>query len=138
LGRLMGLDVGDVRIGIAVSDPLMLTAQGIESYTRKDEQADMDYMLEFMEKYDVDRIVCGLPRNMNGTLGEMAQKVKAFAETVKLVSGRQLIFWDERLTTVSAERTLLEADMSRKKRRKVVDKLAAVYILQAYMDSIRI
>lgn len=138
MGRLIGLDVGDVRIGLAMSDLLMLTAQGLESYTRKTEQEDIAYLWGKMQEHDVDKIVCGLPRNMNGTLGGQAEKVQAFAELLRDASGLELIYWDERLTTVSAERTLLEADMSRKKRRKVVDKLAAVYILQAYMDSIRI
>ncbi|WP_156415060.1 Holliday junction resolvase RuvX, partial [Christensenella hongkongensis] len=85
---------------------------------------------------DVDKIVCGLPKNMNGTLGEQAEKVQDFAEKLREASGLPLIYWDERLTTKSAHRTLIEADMSRKKRKAVVDKIAAVYILQGYMDSL--
>ncbi len=137
MGRTIGLDVGDVRIGIALSDLLMLTAQGIETYTRKEEQADIDYLAAFMHRNNVERIVCGLPKNMNGTEGEQAQKVRGFAERLKEHTGLPLTYWDERLTTKSAERTLLEADMSRKKRKAVVDKIAAVYILQGYMDSVR-
>jgi putative Holliday junction resolvase len=133
----MGLDVGDVRIGVAVSDLLMITAQGVETYTRKEDAADMAHFTELISRYEVDRIVCGLPRNMNGTLGEQAEKVKAFAESLKGESGLPLVYWDERLSTVSVTHTLLEADMSRKKRKAVVDKLAAVYILQGYMDSLR-
>ncbi len=135
MGRVMGLDVGDVRIGIAVSDLLMITAQGIETYTRKEEAADIAYLREFARRYDVDRVVCGLPKNMNGTLGEQALKVQAFAERFQEQSGLPLIYWDERLSTKSATKTLLEADMSRKKRKTVVDKIAAVYILQGYMDA---
>ncbi len=138
MARIVGLDVGDKRIGIALSDLLMITAQGLETYTRTEEQKDIQYLAELIEKNDVDKIVCGLPKNMNGTLGEQAQKVQDFAEKLKTASGKQLIYWDERLTTKSAHRTLIEADMSRKKRKQVVDKVAAVYILQGYMDSISI
>lgn len=136
MGRILGLDVGDVRIGAAISDLLMITAQGIETYTRKDTEADLEHFCALMDERDVETIVCGLPKNMNGTIGEQAQKVQDFAEKLKQASGRKLVYWDERLTTKSAHRTLLEADMSRKKRKAVVDKIAAVYILQGYMDSL--
>ena len=139
MGRIIGLDVGDKRIGVALSDLLMITAQGMETYTRtQDVEKDIDYLTGLIEKNDVDRIVCGLPKNMNGTLGEQAETVQDFAEKLKTASGKELIYWDERLTTKSAHRTLIEADMSRKKRKQVVDKIAAVYILQGYMDSISI
>ncbi|MBQ9941454.1 MAG: Holliday junction resolvase RuvX [Christensenellaceae bacterium] len=133
----MGLDVGDKRIGIAFSDPLRLTAQGHESYTRKSEQMDIDHMVALCAEYKVEYIVCGLPKNMNGTIGPMAEKVMAFGEKVAEASGKRIVYVDERLTTVQAERTLLEADISRAKRRKVVDKLAAVNILQTHLDTIR-
>jgi len=136
LGRLIGLDVGDVRIGIAVSDLLMLTAQGIETYTRRNETDDILYLCSVIKQYSADTIICGLPKNMDGTIGEQAVKVRAFAELLKSSAALPLVYWDERLTTKSAQRTLLEADISRKKRKEVVDKLAAVYILQGYMDSI--
>ncbi|WP_066688738.1 Holliday junction resolvase RuvX [Christensenella intestinihominis] len=136
MGRVLGLDVGDIRIGVALSDLLMITAQGIETYTRKDEEADIRYFCDLMDKQDVDTLVVGLPKNMNGTIGEQAEKVQDFAGKLKAACGRKLIYWDERLTTKSAHRTLLEADMSRKKRKAVVDKIAAVYILQGYMDSL--
>lgn len=136
MGRILGLDVGDVRIGAAISDLLMITAQGIETYTRKDTEADLEHFCALMDERDVETIVCGLPKNMNGTIGEQAEKVQDFAEKLKQASGRKLVYWDERLTTKSAHRTLLEADMSRKKRKAVVDKIAAVYILQGYMDSL--
>ncbi len=133
--RWMGLDMGDKRIGVAVTDLLMLTAQGVESYTRTEsEKKDIAHLCELCRQYDVERIVCGLPKNMNGTLGPMAEKVQAFAEKLQKASGLEVVFEDERLTTVYAERLLLQADMSRQKRRKVIDKMAAVAILQSYMD----
>ncbi len=135
--RLMGLDVGDKRIGIAVSDLLMLTAQGVESYTRSEsEKKDIAYLCEVCKRYHVIKIICGMPKNMNGTLGPMAEKIQMFAEKLKKASGLEIEFEDERLTTVYAERLLLQADMSRQKRRKVIDKMAAVAILQGYMDRI--
>lgn len=133
--RWMGLDMGDKRIGVAVTDLLMLTAQGVESYTRTEsEKKDIVHLCELCRQYDVGKIVCGLPKNMNGTLGPMAEKVQAFAEKLQKASGLEIVFEDERLTTVYAERLLLQADMSRQKRRKVIDKMAAVAILQSYMD----
>jgi len=134
--RIIGLDVGDVRIGISLSDPLRITAQGIESYTRQDtEEKDIQHIAEIIKKNDVEFIVCGLPKNMNGTIGPQAEKVMAFAEKLSEATGLRIEYSDERLTTVLVERTLIEADMSRNKRRKVVDKLAAVTILQGYLDS---
>lgn len=134
--RIIGLDVGDKRIGISLSDPLRITAQGIESYTRQDtEEKDIAHIAEFIKKNDVEFIVCGLPKNMNGTIGPQAEKVMAFAEKLSEATGLRIEYSDERLTTVLVERTLIEADMSRNKRRKVVDKLAAVTILQGYLDS---
>ncbi len=134
--RILAFDVGDRRIGIAVSDLLGITAQPVETYTRTDdEQKDIRYLLSVAEKYGAEKLVFGLPRNMNGTYGFQAEKVKEFAE--KLLEGwnGEHDFYDERLTTVTAERVLLEADVSRKKRKKVVDKIAAVVILQGYLDS---
>ena len=132
--KIMGLDVGERRIGIALSDPLRITAQGLESYEVLGEEADIAYIKELCEKNGVQQIVCGLPKNMNGTIGPQAEKISAFAEKLKEATGRELIMEDERLTTVFAQRTLIEADVSRAKRRKVVDKLAAVAILQGYLD----
>jgi putative Holliday junction resolvase len=130
--RILGIDIGDKRIGIAVSDLLGMTAQGIETYTRIGD-GDVDYIAGKAKEMGADTVVAGLPLNMNGTEGPAVEKVRAFMDEVKAL-GLRVVFQDERLTTVSAERTLLEADMSRKKRRKVIDKLAAVYILQAYLD----
>lgn len=131
----MGLDVGDKRIGVAVSDLLMITAQGVESYTRKNEEEDIAHLKKLAADYKVYKVVCGLPVNMNGTLGEQAKKTQDFADKLKEALGCDVDFFDERLTSASAERILIEADMRRSDRKKVVDKVAAVYILQAYMDS---
>lgn len=134
--RILGLDVGDKRIGISLSDPLRITAQGIETYNRQDsEEKDIAHIAELIRKNDVEFIVCGLPKNMNGTIGPQAEKVMAFAEKISAETGIRIEYSDERLTTVLVERTLIEADLSRSKRRKVVDKLAAVTILQGYLDS---
>lgn len=130
--KIMGIDIGEKRIGIAVSDSLGYTAQGVETYTRTGE-GDAAYIAAKAKELGASRVVVGLPLNMNGTEGPAAQKVREFAEQLKAL-GMEVDFQDERLTTVSAERMLIEADVSRKKRRQVVDKLAAVYILRAYLD----
>lgn len=133
--RIMGLDVGDATIGIAISDPMGWTAQGIEVIRRKGEERDLARMAQLISQYEVDKIVIGLPKNMNGTIGPRAEKVIAFQERLIEKFGLPVLPWDERLSTVAAERTLLEGDVSRAKRKKVIDKLAAVYILQGYLDS---
>ena len=130
--RILGVDIGERRIGIAASDLLGMTAQGIETYTRTG-TGDAQYIADKARELGADTIVAGLPLNMNGSEGPAVEKVRVFMDEVAAV-GLHVVFQDERLTTVSAERTLLEADMSRKKRRRVIDKLAAVYILQAYLD----
>lgn len=134
MGRLMGLDVGEKRIGIALSDPLMLTAQGLESYTRRNVEQDLAYLADLAASNDVDRLVVGLPKNMNGTIGPQAELTMEFADRLAAQAELPIEYFDERLTTAAATRTLLEADVSRKKRKKVVDKVAAVGILQGYMD----
>lgn len=133
----MALDIGEKRIGIAVSDPLRITAQGLETYTRAvdDEAQDVRYLLSLAERYRPVRLLFGMPRNMDGSYGFQSERVRAFADAVAQQWDGELEFYDERLTSAAAERTLLEADMSRAKRRKVVDKLAAVIILQGYLDS---
>ena len=135
--KIMGLDVGDKRIGIAMSDLLRFTAQGIETYNRADDEKDMAYIANMFKENDAEYIVCGLPKNMNGTVGPQAEKVMAFADAISEKFGIRIVYVDERLTTVQAERMLIEADVSRGKRRKVIDKLAAVNILQSHLDSIR-
>lgn len=134
--RVLALDVGDKRIGLAVSDPLGFTAQGLETYTRTgDDAADADHILALAQKYRPVRLLFGMPRNMDGSYGFQAEKVKVFASAVLEKWDGEHAFFDERLTTVSAERVLMEAELDWKKRRKVVDKLAATIILQGYLDS---
>lgn len=133
--RIMGLDYGDKTIGVAISDPFGWTAQGIEVIRRKTDALDRDRIKALMEQYEVTDIVVGLPRNMNATIGPRGETCLAFAETLREYFQVPVHMWDERLTTVSATRTLLEADVSRAKRKLVVDKLAAVFILQNYLDS---
>ena len=136
MDRIICLDVGDRRIGVAVSDLLGITAQGIETYTREidNEQKDADYIVDLALKQGASKILFGMPRNMNGTYGPQADKVKHFAEIVLRKWNGSYDYYDERLTTVSAEKALLEADVSRKKRKNVIDKIAAVVILQGYLD----
>jgi len=132
--RIGGLDVGDRRIGVAVSDELGWTAQGVGVVTRTRLDADLEALRRCFAEYAPSTIVVGLPKNMNGTLGPQAEKVMAFARALEEALGVQVELWDERLSTVGAERVLLEADLSRAKRRKVIDKAAAVFILQGYLD----
>lgn len=135
--RVLALDVGDRRIGLAVSDALGWTAQGIETYTRKDDDldADVQHIIDVAARYHPVRLLFGMPRNMNGSYGEQAQKVRMFADAVLARWDGEHDFYDERLTTMSAQRVLIDADMSRKRRKQVVDKIAAVIILQGYLDS---
>lgn len=132
--RILSLDVGEKNIGVAVSDPLGLTAQGLEVIKRQNLKLDLQRIRQLVEEYAVEEIVLGLPRNMDGTLGEKAHEILKFKEKLTTrVAGIPITAWDERLTTVAAQRTLLEADVSRKGRKKVVDKLAAVFILEGYL-----
>lgn len=133
----MGLDVGSVTVGVAISDALGWTAQGIETITINEQakQFGYDRVKELAEQNEVTKIVVGLPKNMNNTIGERAEASQKYAEVLESRTGIPVVLWDERLTTAAAERTLLEADVSRKKRKKVIDKLAAVMILQSYLDA---
>jgi len=137
--RIIGIDYGDKRIGIAISDPLGFTAQGV-AVIGKGESYDEDIkeLKKIIKKYEgVDEILIGLPKTMAGQIGVQAEKVLKFQEALKAAFKIPINTWDERLTTVQAERTLIEAGLSGKKRRKVVDKSAAAYILQSYLDSKR-
>ncbi len=137
--RIMGLDYGTVTVGVAISDELLLTAQGIETIRRKEEnklRRTLARIAELAIEYNVEKIVVGLPKNMNNSLGERATKSTEFADMVKKRTGVEVVMWDERLSTVSAHNAMLEADISRKKRYDVVDKVAAVIILQNYLDYI--
>ncbi|MCR5438812.1 MAG: Holliday junction resolvase RuvX [Selenomonas sp.] len=136
--RYMSLDIGDRTIGIAVSDLLGLTAQGVETIRRRKEEDDLKRLGELMEQYETKSLVSGLPKNMDGSEGERCNIVKDFMAKVQEVYPEvEVTFWDERLSTVAASRSLIEADVSRKKRKKVIDKMAAVFILQGYLDSLR-
>ncbi len=136
MGRIICLDIGEKRIGIAVSDPLFITAQGIETYTRKSEEQDLEYLSQMIRRWDASRLLAGLPLNMNGTKGPQAQKVEEFTEALGQKANLRPEYWDERLTTKAAERILIEADMSRAKRKKVIDKMAAVQILQSFLETL--
>lgn len=130
--RIMALDAGDKRIGVAVSDPLRITAQGLK--VLENSPGIFDEIASLCREYDVDKIVVGLPKNMNNTLGPRADWTLKFAKKVAETTGLPVVMEDERLTTVAANRVMLEADLSRRKRRKVVDKMAAVLILQNYLS----
>lgn len=137
-GRLVCFDVGERRIGIAVSDLLGITAQPVETYTRTGKlEDDYRYLAQIVKEQEAVKLVVGLPKNMNNTLGFKAQEIQAFIEGFKdyLPPAFPIDWIDERLTTVQAEGVLLEANVSRKKRKKVIDKIAAVFMLQAYMDA---
>lgn len=132
--RILGLDVGDKTIGVAASDLMGWTAQGIEIIKRTDIKRDLQRLQQIIEQYEVGSITIGLPKNMNGTIGPQGEKVQLFANELKAAINLPVEFWDERLTTVAAERILIDADVSRGKRKKVIDKMAAALILQGYLD----
>ena len=136
--RVLGLDVGDRRIGVAVSDPLMMCAQGLTVLQRRKEQDDIEKIKGIVKDQEVSRIICGFPRNMNGTSGPQAEKVGQFSEALQKAVDIPVTLWDERLSTVAAERVLNEAGLGWRKQRKVVDKTAACVILQSYLDSCRL
>lgn len=135
--RIMALDVGSRTIGIACSDALLMTAQGIETIRRTYLENDFNRLRELISEYEVHELVVGMPKNMNGTKGDRAEKTEEFVEKMKAVIDLPVTFWDERLSTVMAERQLIAADVSRKKRKGVIDKMAAVVILQGYLDRLQ-
>jgi putative holliday junction resolvase len=132
--RILALDVGEKRIGLAVSDPLGITAQGLEVLTRRDPQTDLARLVEVARKWGVQEIVLGLPRHMDGRPGKAVPVILELARQLVEALGVKVATWDERLTSVEAERVLIQADLSRRRRRQVVDQLAAVLILQGYLD----
>ena len=136
----MGLDYGSKTVGVAVSDPLGLTAQGIETIWRKDEnklRKTCARIEELIREYEVGSIVLGLPRHMNSDVGDRAEKSLEFGEMLRRRTGLEVIMWDERLTTIAAERMLMESGVRRENRKAVIDKVAAALILQGYLDSQR-
>ncbi|SHM52342.1 putative holliday junction resolvase [Caldanaerovirga acetigignens] len=133
--RILGLDVGEKRIGVALSDELGITAQGIGVIARSSIEEDIKAISEIVQKYEVNKIVIGLPVNMNGTLGYRGEEIKEFGEKLRNNFKVEVQYWDERLSTVAAERVLIDADISRRKRKKLIDKVSAVIILQNFLDS---
>lgn len=135
--RILGLDIGSRTIGVALSDEMGWTAQGIETlrFKENDMDAAIPKLSAYVQQYEISTIVVGLPKHMNGTIGERGAICQAFGERLRDILQVEVVFWDERLTTVAAHKYLMEADMSRKKRKKVVDKVASVLILQGYLDS---
>ena len=137
--RILGLDYGSKTVGVAVSDPLGLTAQKVETIWRKQEnklRRTLARIEELIAEYEVEKIVLGFPKNMNNTVGERAEKALEFGEMLKKRTGLEVIMWDERLTTVEADRTLIEAGVRRENRKEYLDSVAAVLILQGYLDSL--
>ena len=139
--RIMGLDYGSKTVGVAISDSLGITAQGIETIERKEEnklRKTLARIEALAKEYEVEKIVLGFPKNMNNTIGERAEKSLEFKGMLERRTELPVIMWDERLTTVEAERTLMESGVRREERKKYVDKIAAVFILQGYLDSLSI
>ncbi|MEE0201640.1 Holliday junction resolvase RuvX [Faecalicatena contorta] len=137
--RIMGLDYGTKTVGVAISDALGLTAQGIETIQRKEEnklRRTLARIEELVSEYEVEKIVLGFPKHMNNDIGERAEKSLEFRDMLARRTGLEVIMWDERLTTVEAERTLIESNVRRENRKKYIDKIAAIFILQGYLDSV--
>ncbi len=138
--RILGLDFGSKTVGVAVSDGLLLTAQGVETIERKDEnklRKTCARIEELIAEYEITEIVLGLPKNMNNTEGERVEKTKAFGEMLERRTGLPVHYWDERLTTVAAEQILMESGVRRENRKTVIDKVAAGLILQGYLDCLK-
>ena len=133
-GRIMGLAIGDKTIGVAVSDLMGLTAQGVKTVKRVGKKKDIEALKEIIKERQVNKIVSGLPKNMNGTLGPQGEKVIKFCELLEEETGIKIEYWDERLSTVAAEKTLIQGNVRRENRKGVIDMVAAVIILQGYLD----
>lgn len=135
--RILGLDVGTKTVGVAMSDEMGWTAQGLETIKINEERGHFgfDRISELVKQYNVDKIVVGLPKNMNGTIGPRGEACQQFAENLRELLQLDVVMWDERLSTMAAERLLISGDVSRKKRKQVIDKMAAVVILQGFLDS---
>jgi putative holliday junction resolvase len=132
--RILGIDLGEKRIGISISDELGITAQGLPNINSVNEIEDLKNIRKFIDQYKVEKIILGLPKNMNGTLGIQANKALSFAQVLREYFQLPVELEDERLTTARAEKYLIEADRSRRKRRKVIDKMSAMIILQSFLD----
>lgn len=132
--RILGIDYGDKRIGTAVSDPFGWTAQGIGTIHYNDINTAIEKIVQLINKYSVEKLVVGMPKNMNGTIGPRCEKTFEFIELLKNATDKEIIEWDERLTTAAAENVLIGSNMRREKRKKVIDTVAATYILQGYLN----
>jgi putative holliday junction resolvase len=137
LMRTMGLDIGSRTIGVAISDELEITAQGLKTIRRKSSSDDLRELTGIIRQFDIKKIVVGLPKNMDGSIGKQAETVFRWIKSCQEKIALPIVTWDERLSTIGASRILLEADLSRQKRKGVIDKLAAVLILQGYLDHTR-
>ena len=138
--RIMGLDFGSKTVGVALSDPLLITAQGLEIIRRKEEnklRQTLARIEELVLEYQVETIVLGLPKNMNDTMGDRAEKSIEFKEMLERRTGLAVVLWDERLTTVAADKVMMEAGIRREERRDYVDSIAASFILQGYLDFLK-
>jgi len=134
--RLLGIDYGDKHIGLAVSDPMLLTAQALESYQTQNKSKDMEFFRNLISKYKITQIVIGLPLRMDGSEGNRVKKTKKFASRLKNHLDIPIVYWDERLTTKQASRIMRDKGISNKKKKKLVDQISAVLILSSYMDSL--
>ena len=135
--RIMGLDIGSRTIGVAIGDELGMTAQGLKTIRRGSFEEDLNELTQIIHQFQVIKIVVGLPKNMDGTLGKQAGIIFKWIRSIHQKLSLPIVTWDERLSTVGASKILLEADLSRKKRKGVIDKIAAVLILQGYLDQLR-
>lgn len=139
--RIMGLDYGSKTVGVAISDALGITAQGVEIVRRNSDnklRRTLARLEELIQEYQVEKIILGFPKNMNNTIGSRADKTIAFKEILERRTSLEVVLWDERLTTVEANRTLIQGNIRREERKEYVDKLAAVLILQGYLDNQKI
>lgn len=134
MNRIMGLDVGDKTIGVALSDPLFISAQPLETIKRSKASKDIDRLTEIINQYEVSTIVVGLPKNMNNTIGPQSMKVMSFVDLMKKRTDKEIIYQDERMTTLQSERVLIDMNVRRENRKKYIDKIAAAFILQTYLD----
>lgn len=130
----MGLDVGNKTIGVALSDPMFLLAQGLETIKRKNASSDIERIKEIINENDVELIVVGLPKNMNNTIGPQAMRVMSFVDLIKKQLDIEIVYQDERMTTIQSEAVLIDMDVRRENRKKYIDKIAATFILQTYLD----
>ena len=138
MNKVLGLDVGDVWIGVAISDPLMITAQPLTTIKRESNKIAYDKIHDIIKENNVEKVVVGLPKNMNNTIGPQSEKVIKFAEKLKNKYKVDIDYVDERMTTLMAEKVLIEGSVRRENRKKYIDKIAATYILQSYLDRINL